>query len=319
VDFSYKKSMIFWVVQMRSAPLSSIQSKGISMIRVFLLDDHALVRAGYRMILQNELDIEVIGEAASGEEGLPAIKKLLPDVVLCDLHLPGISGLEVTERLIKGQVGPKVVIVSVQEEGPMPKRLLEAGASAYVGKACDARELLKAIREAARGKRYVGGELAQRFEPSSRLQTWSGAWQTFRSHPWLGVGPGVDVTHVRYVNASGAVEQLTDAHNTWLSILAQQGALGLVTFLILTAWLVLPLGNADALPTRNRWLFSGLAFAFAYGVLYPGLSGSFEDTRHVWVLLGLLAAVPHLPARGRRCSWPHLPPRFPARGRRSRP
>ena len=86
------------------------------MIRVFLLDDHALVRAGYRMILQNELDIEVIGEAASGEEGLPMIKKSLPDVVLCDLHLPGISGLEITERLIKGQVGPKVVMVSVQEE-----------------------------------------------------------------------------------------------------------------------------------------------------------------------------------------------------------
>jgi two-component system, NarL family, invasion response regulator UvrY len=132
------------------------------MIRVFLLDDHALVRAGYRMILQNELDIEVIGEATSGEEGLPIIKKLLPDVVLCDLHLPGISGLEITERLVKGQVGPKVVIVSVQEEGPMPKRLLDAGASAYVGKACDALELLKAIREAARGKRYVGGDLAQR-------------------------------------------------------------------------------------------------------------------------------------------------------------
>jgi len=132
------------------------------MIRVFLLDDHALVRAGYRMILQNELDIDVIGESASGEEGLPVIRKLLPDVVLCDLHLPGISGLEITERLVKGQVGPKVVIVSVQEDGPMPKRLLDAGASAYVGKACDAKELLKAIREAARGKRYVGGELAQR-------------------------------------------------------------------------------------------------------------------------------------------------------------
>lgn len=140
---------------------------------------------------------------------------------------------------------------------------------------------------------------APRFEPSSRLQTWSGAWQTFRAHPWLGVGPGVDVTHVRYVNASGAVEQLTDAHNTWLSILAQQGALGLVTFLVLTAWLVLPLRSADSLTPRNRWLFSGLAFAFAYGVLYPSLSGSFEDTRHVWVLMGLLAAVPHLPDEDR--------------------
>lgn len=120
------------------------------MIRVFLLDDHALVRAGYRMILQNELDIDVIGESARGGR-LARDSKLLPDVVLCDLHLPGISGLEITERLVKGQVGPKVVIVSVQEDGPMPKRLLDAGASAYVGKAWHAKELLKAIREAARG------------------------------------------------------------------------------------------------------------------------------------------------------------------------
>jgi DNA-binding NarL/FixJ family response regulator len=76
--------------------------------------------------------------------------------------LPGVSGLEITERLVKGEVGPKVVIVSVQEDGPMPKRLLDAGASGYLGKACDARELLKAIREAARGKRYLASDMAQK-------------------------------------------------------------------------------------------------------------------------------------------------------------
>src|SRR4249919_3626034 len=132
------------------------------MIRVFLLDDHALVRTGYRMILAQEIDIEIVGEAGSGEEGLPMIRRLRPDVVLCDLHLPGISGLEITERLVKGQVGAKVVIVSVQEDGPMPRRLLDAGASGYLGKACDARELLRAIREAARGKRYLAGDMAQK-------------------------------------------------------------------------------------------------------------------------------------------------------------
>jgi DNA-binding NarL/FixJ family response regulator len=132
------------------------------MIRVFLLDDHALVRHGYRLILQQEVDMEIVGEAASGEEGVPMIKKLKPDVVVCDLHLPGVSGLEITERLVKGQVGPRVVIVSVQEDGPMPTRLMEAGASGYLGKACDARELLKAIREASRGKRYLAADLAQK-------------------------------------------------------------------------------------------------------------------------------------------------------------
>ena len=132
------------------------------MIRVFLLDDHALVRTGYRLILQQEVDIEIVGEAASGEDGLPLIRKLKPDVVLCDLHLPGVSGLEITERVVKGDYGSKVLIVSVQEDGPMPKRLLDAGASGYLGKACDAHELLRAIREAARGRRYLARDLAQK-------------------------------------------------------------------------------------------------------------------------------------------------------------
>lgn len=132
------------------------------MIRIFLLDDHALIRTGYRMTLQGQVDFDVVGEAGSGEEGLPLIRRMKPDVVLCDLHLPGISGLEVTERLVRSGSESKVVIVSVQEDGPMPKRLLEAGARGYIGKACDAQELFRAIREAARGKRYVGGEIAQK-------------------------------------------------------------------------------------------------------------------------------------------------------------
>ena len=132
------------------------------MIRIFLLDDHALIRTGYRMTLQGQVDFEVVGEAGSGEEGLPLIRRLKPDVVLCDLHLPGVSGLEITERLVRSGSESKVVIVSVQEEGPMPKRLLDAGARGYIGKACDAQELFRAIRDVARGKRYVGGEIAQK-------------------------------------------------------------------------------------------------------------------------------------------------------------
>lgn len=137
------------------------------MIRVFLLDDHALVRTGYRYILEKHADIELVGEAASGEEGLPLIRKLQPDVVLCDLHLPGMSGLEITERVVRSGLPTKVVIVSVQEDGPMPMRLMEAGASGYLGKACDQTELLRAVREAARGRRYLAGELAQRMALSA--------------------------------------------------------------------------------------------------------------------------------------------------------
>lgn len=130
-------------------------------IRVFIVDDHALVRTGMRMILSAEIDIEVLGEAESGEEALPQIRRLKPDVVLCDVHLPGVSGLEVTERIVRGDYGTRVIAVSVLEDGPLPRRLLDAGASGYVGKGGDARELLRAVREVARGKRYLASSIAQ--------------------------------------------------------------------------------------------------------------------------------------------------------------
>ena len=130
-------------------------------IRIFLVDDHALVRTGMRMILSGEADIDVVGEAESGEEALPQIRKLKPDVVLCDLHLPGISGLEVTERIVKGDHGTRVIVVSVLEDGPIPKRVIEAGAAGYVGKGGNAAELLRAVREVARGKRYLASNVAQ--------------------------------------------------------------------------------------------------------------------------------------------------------------
>lgn len=132
------------------------------MITVFLLDDHSLVRVGYRLILQQHLDMQVVGESDSGEEALHKIRTLKPDVVLCDLHMPGLSGLEITERLNRSGSSSKVIIVSVQQEGPMPKRLLDAGASGYLGKACDADELLRAIRDVAKGKRYLANDLAQK-------------------------------------------------------------------------------------------------------------------------------------------------------------
>ncbi|MEG2981274.1 MAG: response regulator [Stenotrophomonas sp.] len=130
-------------------------------IRVYLVDDHALVRTGMKMILSSDTDIEVVGEAETGEEALPAIRQLQPDVVLCDLHLPGVSGMEVTERIVRGHRSTRVVIVSVLEDGPLPKRLLEAGAAGYIGKGCDAQELLRAVRDVAAGRRYLGTSIAQ--------------------------------------------------------------------------------------------------------------------------------------------------------------
>lgn len=130
-------------------------------VEVFLVDDHALVRTGIRMILSGQAGITVVGEAESGEQALPEIRRLKPHVVLCDLHLPGLSGLEITERIVKGDYGTRVIIVSVLEDGPMPRRLLEAGASGYVGKAGDAQELIRAIHSVAQGKRYLASTVAQ--------------------------------------------------------------------------------------------------------------------------------------------------------------
>jgi DNA-binding NarL/FixJ family response regulator len=130
-------------------------------IRVFIVDDHALVRTGFRLILNSEPDIEVIGEADSAEQALPQIRRLKPDVVLCDLNLPGLSGLEITERVVRGDYGTRVIVVSVLEDGPMPRRLLEAGAHGYVGKGCDAAELLKAVRDVVRGRKYLSNAIAQ--------------------------------------------------------------------------------------------------------------------------------------------------------------
>lgn len=130
-------------------------------ISVFLIDDHALVRTGIRMILSGQPGIDVVGEADSGEVALPLVRRLKPDVVLCDLHLPGLSGLEITERIVKGDHGTKVIIVSVLEDGPMPKRLLEAGASGYVGKAGDSKELIRAVHDVALGRRYLANSIAQ--------------------------------------------------------------------------------------------------------------------------------------------------------------
>lgn len=131
-------------------------------IRVFMVEDHALVRDGLRLVLADAPDIELVGEAGTGEEALPAIRRLVPDVVLCDLHLPGISGLEVTERLVRAGVGgPRVLIVSMLEDGPLPRRLIEAGALGYVGKGGDAAELVRAVRDVARGRRYLSAGIAR--------------------------------------------------------------------------------------------------------------------------------------------------------------
>ena len=131
------------------------------MIRVLVVDDHALVRTGFRMILAAEnTGIDVVAEATTGEEAVRLARQLKPHVVLMDLHMPGISGLEATQRIVAAEPSVRVIAVTAHEAQPFPKKLLEAGASGYVTKACPAAELVDAVRTVARGQRYLSRDVA---------------------------------------------------------------------------------------------------------------------------------------------------------------
>ncbi|MEO7916068.1 MAG: response regulator [Dokdonella sp.] len=132
------------------------------MLRVALIDDHELVRTGYRLILSAQPDIEIVGEAEDGQSGLLMLKRLEPDVALVDVQMPGLSGIEVTDRVRRSNLRTRIVIVSMVSESPFPRRLLAAGASGYVTKGCSADELIKAIRTVADGRRYLAAKVAER-------------------------------------------------------------------------------------------------------------------------------------------------------------
>jgi two-component system invasion response regulator UvrY len=131
------------------------------MIRVVLIDDHELVRTGFRMILAQQAGIDVVGEASDGESGLALIRSKLPDVALVDVHMPRLSGIELTDRVRKHKLATRVVILTVVSEAPFPRRLIEAGASGYLTKGCAAEELVRAVRQVADGRRYLSPDIAE--------------------------------------------------------------------------------------------------------------------------------------------------------------
>jgi DNA-binding NarL/FixJ family response regulator len=132
------------------------------MIRIVLVDDHELVRTGFRMILGGQPGMEIIGEAADGAAGLALIRQLHPEVAVVDVQMPKLSGIELTERVRKHKLDTRLIIVSMLNEAPFPRRLLEAGASGYLTKACPAEELVRAVRTVADGRRYLSPDVAER-------------------------------------------------------------------------------------------------------------------------------------------------------------
>lgn len=137
------------------------------MIRVVLVDDHELVRVGFHMILQQQRDIEVLAEAGSAEDGLRLIHKHKPDVALVDVHMPGMSGVELTERVVRAKLSTRIVILTVVDDARFPKRLLDVGALGYLTKSCGADELVRAVRQVASGCHYLAPEVAHRLALST--------------------------------------------------------------------------------------------------------------------------------------------------------
>jgi len=132
------------------------------MIDVLVVDDHDLVRAGITRMLEDVSGIKVVGEAASGEEAIQKCREFHPNVVLMDIKMPGIGGLEATRKLYRIDPDIRVIAVTVCGDDPFPSRLLQAGAAGYVTKGADLDEMVQAIRVVKAGQRYISPEIAQK-------------------------------------------------------------------------------------------------------------------------------------------------------------
>jgi len=120
-----------------------------------------LVRSGIRRILEDADGIDVVGEAASGEDALTLVRECQPDVVLMDVNMPGIGGLEATRKLLRVDADLKIIALTIHIDEPYPSRLLEAGAMGYLTKGCDVDEIVQAIDAVISGQRYIGAEIAR--------------------------------------------------------------------------------------------------------------------------------------------------------------
>lgn len=131
-------------------------------IRVMLIDDHAVVRVGFRMLLGVSPDIEVVGEADSGEAAYQQFAEIRPDVAVMDLSMPGMGGIEAVRRLIARDKSARVLVLSAHEDTAHPRRVLKAGALGYLSKRSAPDELLDAVRAVAAGRIYLDAEIARK-------------------------------------------------------------------------------------------------------------------------------------------------------------
>ena len=137
-------------------------------IAVLLVDDHAVVRQGLRALIGAEGDMVVVGEAENGRQAVAQTKKLLPDVVVMDVAMPGMNGLEATRQIVRNVASAKVLVLTSYGDEDYVAQLLEAGAIGYLVKQTAAADLLRAIREVRGGNKFFSPAIAKRLRQQDR-------------------------------------------------------------------------------------------------------------------------------------------------------
>jgi DNA-binding NarL/FixJ family response regulator len=131
-------------------------------VRILIADDHALFRDGLKALLSSISEFEVVGEAATGEEAIQVARHLQPDVVLMDIQMPGVNGIEATRRIVNTSPHIGVIVVTMFEDDDSVFAAMRAGARGYILKGADQGEMVRAIRAAANGEALFGPEIAKR-------------------------------------------------------------------------------------------------------------------------------------------------------------
>ena len=130
-------------------------------ISVMLVDDHAVVRMGFRLLLDGSPDIRVVAEAESGEEAVRRVQEVKPQVVVMDLSMPGIGGLEALSRILARDPTTKILVLTAHEDAMHAKRVLKAGALGYLSKRSAPEALIQAIRQVMQGRTFLEPAIAQ--------------------------------------------------------------------------------------------------------------------------------------------------------------
>ena len=131
------------------------------MVKILLVDDHELVRSGIRLILEGISSFSVVAELKSGEEAIRYCRNDAPDIVLMDVNMPGIGGLEATKQIARMSENIRVICISMHTENPIPAKVMQMGAYGFITKNAEPDEMVRAVHKVVAGQKYIAPEIAQ--------------------------------------------------------------------------------------------------------------------------------------------------------------